>query len=105
MIKPVYFGKSKEDKLLFDYANKMSNFSDWARNKLREELGLNQTEIVGIDKTEINNKENIKDIEILVKRIVMEIIRGEEKVEIEEEIKNVEIIEAENDIKLGGWTL
>jgi hypothetical protein len=37
MIKPVYFGKGKDDILLFDYINGLDNFnfSDWVKKKLK----------------------------------------------------------------------
>jgi len=54
MIKPVYFGNSREDKFLLRYVNKIENFSDWVKNKLCEEFDV---KMVG--------KDNIKGYECL----------------------------------------
>lgn len=80
MIKPVYFGNSKEDKFLLGYVNKMDNFSDWVKRKLCEEFDVR---IVGTD-FGINKPKKT------------------EEVKIDREIK---IDEEEIEIKLDQWSL
>jgi len=104
MIKPVYFGKGKDDKVLLDYLNGLRdfNFSDWVKEKIKEKMGTNQIEIVGI---------STREIEVLIRKIMKEekgeTITGDEKVNIETEIEVdvVETIETKEDINLSGWIL
>jgi len=104
MIKPVYFGK--EDEVLLGYVNELKdfNFSNWVKKKIKEKMGINETEIEDSNKT---------DIEILIRRIIKEEVinngsnekvTGEDKVEIEVEV--VKHKEPDIDkIEIGGWTL
>ena len=104
MIKPVYFGKGKDDKVLLDYLNGLHdfNFSDWVKEKIKEKMGINQIEIVEI---------NTREIEVLIRKIMKEerseTITGDEKVNIETEIEvdAIDTIETKEDINLNGWTL
>ena len=112
MIKPVYFGK--KDGKLIEYVDKI-NFSEWVREKLREELanhniGIVENENNRIDRVDIDSK----DIELLIRKIIKEekeenmISSGDEKVYIETEIemKEIENVEdREEDIQISGWTL
>lgn len=56
MIKPVYFGNSKEDKFLFEFINGLKdfNFSDWVKNKVCEEFDIKI--VVGADYKNISSK-------------------------------------------------
>lgn len=78
MIKPVYFGNSKEDKFLFDLVNKLEdfNFSDWVKNRLCEEFDVR---IVRMD-FGINKKKKIEDKRVDIDREIK--IDKDEKMEI-----------------------
>jgi len=87
MIKPVYF--SKKDEILIEHVNGMNNFSEWVKKKIRDELGISHTEVVG----------NI-DIEMLIRKIIKEEKTTEDEkvdISIEEKIEDV--------IVSNGWTL
>lgn len=100
MIKPVYFGK--KDGILIEHISKI-NFSEWVRKKLREEIGVG---IVGSKRVEIDlDNENI---EMLVRKIIKEEMicdvkaTGDEKVNIETEIEDIDVGNVEI---ISGWTL
>lgn len=98
MIKPVYF--SKKDGILIEHINKVNNFSEWVKDKIREELYSNQIGIVGNNNIRtIMTQLDTKDIERLIRKIINEemVSTEEDKVYIEEE-ENIE----KNII---GWTL
>ena len=104
MIKPVYFGK--KDGKLIEYVNKL-NFSEWVREKLREELTNHNIGIVENNSKDIDSK----DIEMLIRKIIKEekeenmISSGDEKIYIETEIETENVEDVEEDIQINGWTL
>ena len=87
MIKPVYF--SKKDGILIEHVNGISNFSEWVKKKIRDELGINHTKVFG----------NV-DIEVLIRKIIKEekVTEDDEKVDISTEEKIEETVSS-------GWTL
>lgn len=95
MIKPVYFGKSNEDKRLIEFVEGLGNFSEWVREKIRKEL----RESGGEEGREKRRRDNV-EIEKLIRRIVKE-----ENFKIEEVQNNNETIQNEPNINIGGWTL
>ena len=99
MIKPVYFGNSREDKFLLNCANKMDNFSDWVKTRLIEEFNVRIT-CVSIDDT-VNYKRNHN---VKEKAIEISKDRVEEKVDINTDEIKEEILE-ETKIDLNQWTL
>jgi hypothetical protein len=115
MIKPVYFGKSKDDILLFNYINELDNFnfSDWVKDKIKEKMKDNQIEMVGVIDTA--NTINTKNIEILIRKILKEekiIDRGEESGggeragdKIDETISKNKITKTIEDVSVDGWVL
>jgi Asp-tRNA(Asn)/Glu-tRNA(Gln) amidotransferase B subunit len=97
MIKPVYFGKGKDDILLFDYINGLDNFnfSDWVKEKIKEKINGNESEM-----KDTNIK--IKDIETLIRMILKE---DKNNIEIEKDNVEDDVIETKENISLDGWTL
>lgn len=109
MIKPVYFGK--EDEILLNYVNELAdfNFSDWVKKNIREKMGINNTVKADNNQMQISNKEDIKDIEMLIRRIIKEEnmkITGEDKVHIDLGEKELNMEESDLEkIEICGWTL
>lgn len=95
MIKPVYFGKSNEDKRLIEFVEGLGNFSEWVREKIRKELG----ESGGEEGREKRRRDDV-EIEKLIRRIIKE-----ENFKIEEVQNNTEIIQNEPKTNIVGWTL
>ena len=96
MIKPVYFGKEEIDRKRFEYANTISNFSEWVKIKIDEDIGI-------VRSGTVDNKNS--DIEMMIRKIIKEeIIYGEKTIGDEKVDIDVEI-EEKDKIEIGGWTL
>lgn len=103
MIKPVYFGNKEKREI--EYVNNLNNFSEWVKEKIREEIGIDNSyhsKVMGIDDN--------KNIEDMIRKVIGEMNintdSGKDILTSEEEIKiDSDEVDLGEDIDVNMWSL